>query len=491
MDTPDADVIVIGSGMGGLTAAALLVNKGLRVKVIEQNYIAGGCTTSYQRKGYWFESGATTLVGLNEHMPLHYVCNKLGIQLNTLPLDVPMVIHLANGTQVTRYQNLEQWITEAERVFGAENQRGFWQQCYRISNFVWENSLQQLSFPPANLSDLLDIAANVSLKQLRYVPYSFVTMKQLLQQHNLWNNNRFVDFVNEQLIISAQNYAAEVNVLFGAAALCYTNYTNHYIPGGNAQLVKPFVDFICEHKGELVLRERVIGVSRQKDFYLVDTNKSTYTCRKIIAAIPLNNVVDIFDEELTQSHSKKVLPPEQLYSAYQLNIAAKRVRTYKAIHQQIHLYAPLPGIDAATVFLSLSHPHDELRCKENELIASVTTHIRHPHQFKADKAAIDEAVLNLLHQKELIRKEEIIYRHSSVASDWEKWTCRKYGFVGGYPQYNNIKPWQMPEARLDKQGAYLCGDSAYPGQGIPGVTLSGIIAAHKLLKDDRRLKVTK
>ena len=122
MNTPDADVIVIGSGMGGLTAAALLAYKGLRVKVIEQNYIPGGCTTSYQRKGYWFESGATTLVGLNEHMPLHYVCQQLGIQLNTLPLDVPMVIHLADGTPVTRYQNLEQWIAEAERVFGVENQ---------------------------------------------------------------------------------------------------------------------------------------------------------------------------------------------------------------------------------------------------------------------------------------------------------------------------------------------------------------------------------
>jgi phytoene dehydrogenase-like protein len=40
----------------------------------------------------------------------------------------------------------------------------------------------------------------------------------------------------------------------------------------------------------------------------------------------------------------------------------------------------------------------------------------------------------------------------------------------------------MMNARLTK-GFYLCGDSVYPGQGIPGVALSGMIAANKLLMD--------
>jgi phytoene dehydrogenase-like protein len=46
-----------------------------------------------------------------------------------------------------------------------------------------------------------------------------------------------------------------------------------------------------------------------------------------------------------------------------------------------------------------------------------------------------------------------------------------------------IKPWQMLDARLDHHKAYMVGDTVYPGQGIPGVTLSGIIAAEKLLRD--------
>ncbi|MCR9144790.1 MAG: NAD(P)/FAD-dependent oxidoreductase [bacterium] len=51
------DVIVVGSGMGGLTAAALLSKAGKRVLVLEQHYTAGGFTHSYTRKGYEWDVG--------------------------------------------------------------------------------------------------------------------------------------------------------------------------------------------------------------------------------------------------------------------------------------------------------------------------------------------------------------------------------------------------------------------------------------------------
>jgi phytoene dehydrogenase-like protein len=34
-----------------------------------------------------------------------------------------------------------------------------------------------------------------------------------------------------------------------------------------------------------------------------------------------------------------------------------------------------------------------------------------------------------------------------------------------------------------KTTAYICGDTTYPGQGIPGAALSGIIAAEKIIAD--------
>ena len=51
------DVIVVGSGIGGLCSAALLARMGRKVCVLEQHYTAGGYTHSYERHGYEWDVG--------------------------------------------------------------------------------------------------------------------------------------------------------------------------------------------------------------------------------------------------------------------------------------------------------------------------------------------------------------------------------------------------------------------------------------------------
>lgn len=51
------DVIVVGSGMGGLAAASLLAQRGSKVLILEQNDLLGGCTQSYERRGYRWNVG--------------------------------------------------------------------------------------------------------------------------------------------------------------------------------------------------------------------------------------------------------------------------------------------------------------------------------------------------------------------------------------------------------------------------------------------------
>jgi phytoene desaturase len=50
MSSQDWDAIVIGSGLGGLTAAAYLATNGRRVLVLEQHYVAGGNAHVFRRK---------------------------------------------------------------------------------------------------------------------------------------------------------------------------------------------------------------------------------------------------------------------------------------------------------------------------------------------------------------------------------------------------------------------------------------------------------
>lgn len=53
----DVDVIVIGSGIGGLTCAGLLSRAGQRCLVLEQHYIAGGCMHMFEDHGFEFDTG--------------------------------------------------------------------------------------------------------------------------------------------------------------------------------------------------------------------------------------------------------------------------------------------------------------------------------------------------------------------------------------------------------------------------------------------------
>ena len=51
------DVIIVGAGVGGLTAASMLVKAGLRVLILERNPHPGGTAYVYHRKGFTFPMG--------------------------------------------------------------------------------------------------------------------------------------------------------------------------------------------------------------------------------------------------------------------------------------------------------------------------------------------------------------------------------------------------------------------------------------------------
>lgn len=487
MDTNQSDIVVIGAGMAGLSAAALLAAEGRKVTVLEANWLPGGCASSYPRKGRIFEAGATTLVGLGGGLPLQFVLDRLGLSLPAIHLDTPMRIHLKNGQTLTRFEDLDRWIAEAERVFGPAGQRAFWKECFGIARFVWETSLVQRAFPPRTIGDLWFAARNFRPRQIAFAALAFRSTRSLLRQHGLDQNPDFVDFVNEQLLITAQNHLDEVNVLFGATALCYTNFPNYYLPGGLIQLAEPLAQAIRDRGGDVLLRHRVQAVTQHAAGYEVASDKGTWQCRQVVFAVPANNTAELFAAALPGRRLKhKTMPSAKLRSAFQMGIVVKGPHPDTCIHHQIHLKEKLPVIGSDSIFLSMSHPADASRAEPGEWVASVSTHIFDPEKtIIEDKSVVEQAILKVLADEGFIQPDQIVFFHSSTPKSWQKWTGRKWGFVGGYPQYMRIRPWEMLEARLDRNGAYQCGDSTYPGQGIPGACLSGIVAWQKMKLDGR------
>ncbi|MBD2098370.1 FAD-dependent oxidoreductase [Trichocoleus sp. FACHB-591] len=100
-EAQDFDVIVIGSGIGGLTAAALLARYGKRVLVCESHNLPGGAAQSFTYQGFHFDAGPSFYAGLsdpNSLNPLRQVLDVLEERVEAIAYDPLGHYHLPEGT---------------------------------------------------------------------------------------------------------------------------------------------------------------------------------------------------------------------------------------------------------------------------------------------------------------------------------------------------------------------------------------------------------
>lgn len=73
------DVVIIGSGFGGLVCAHLLSQTGRSVLVLERQVQPGGCIQSYRRHNNTFDTGLHYIGGLGEGQQLNKIFSHLGL----------------------------------------------------------------------------------------------------------------------------------------------------------------------------------------------------------------------------------------------------------------------------------------------------------------------------------------------------------------------------------------------------------------------------
>ena len=77
------DVLIIGSGLGGLECAALLAKRGCKVLVLERSNQPGGCMQSFRRGGLHYDTGLHYVGGLAPGQAMHHAFAQIGL------LDLP------------------------------------------------------------------------------------------------------------------------------------------------------------------------------------------------------------------------------------------------------------------------------------------------------------------------------------------------------------------------------------------------------------------
>jgi len=76
----DFDVIIIGSGIGGLISGGILTSKGLKILMLEKNRTPGGYLSSFRRKGFLFDSALDCISGVSRGGLISRVLEELGVE---------------------------------------------------------------------------------------------------------------------------------------------------------------------------------------------------------------------------------------------------------------------------------------------------------------------------------------------------------------------------------------------------------------------------
>ncbi|MFD2533458.1 phytoene desaturase family protein [Gracilimonas halophila] len=493
----DYDAIIVGSGMGGMSAGAMLAKDGHKVLILEKAHAPGGCSSSYFRKGYVFESGATTLIGFDEDQPLWKLEHETGIQIPREEITPSMSVWI-DGEQLTRYKNREQWIMECVRVFGNEKaQRAFWEEAFKVSDLVWKVSLKNPHFPPQKLSEWGELMTNNNPLDVWVLKYAFQSVADTMKKYGV-DTHKFRRFVDEQLMITAQAKSEETPFLFGAAGLTYTNYSNFYVPGGLLEMINAIRSFIQNKGGALHTKEGVEMISREGEQFMVHTKstrkeKFTYRAPIVISNIPVWNMKDITAGEMSEYFQEEAKDFDEAWGAITLGIATDDVYPKELpLHNQIHLEDgdTIPFTDSDSIFVSMSKPGDSVRAKEGMRTLNISTHAS-PElwysmngSYETAKQQAEDFIVKVLREKlPGFADAQIEVIHTATPVTWENWVYRKKGRVGGIPQSmaRSLLKWTPHETPF--KGLYLCGDTTYPGQGIPGVTLSGINVYSRIKKN--------
>ena len=131
-------VVVIGAGISGLSAGIYAARSGFDVTILEQHNIAGGLSTSWSRKGYYFEGGMHWLTGSSPKMPLNKIWHETGALQDNNPIELRDPLYTLideNGKKLSLYRNLPQ-MRQALIEYAPEDKGMINKMCRAVKDFT-------------------------------------------------------------------------------------------------------------------------------------------------------------------------------------------------------------------------------------------------------------------------------------------------------------------------------------------------------------------
>ncbi|MEG4026792.1 MULTISPECIES: FAD-dependent oxidoreductase [unclassified Microcoleus] len=517
-------VTVIGGGIGGLTAAALLARRGYKVLVLDQAIVPGGCASTFKRKGFTFDVGATQVAGLEPGGIHHRIFSELDIELPAAtPCDPACAVFLPGETApISVWRDPQKWQEERQRQFpGSEP---FWQLLSALFKASWKFQGRDPVLPPRNLWDFWQLIQAVRPDTLITLPFTFMTVGDALRLCGLGDNLRLKTFLDLQLKLYSQVDTEETALLYAATALGVSQEPQglYHLQGSMQVLSDRLVEAIERDGGKVLLRHTVenIVTANGKAIGTVIRNQKTgevwtETADHIVANVTAQNLVKLLSSELSvgnltdnvtdnlsvkseSSDTKNQLPNQMAgykYRVDKLPPASGAFVIYLGVHESAipancppHLQF-LYDYDGEigennSLFVSVSHPGDG-RAPEGmaTIIASSFTDTRmwwNSVDYEGLKQKYTAGAIARLSEYFNLTPESIVHQEAATPRTFARYTARDKGVVGGIGQrIPTFGPFGFAN-RTPIKNLWLVGDSTHPGEGTAGVSYSALTVVRQM-----------
>jgi C-3',4' desaturase CrtD len=484
--TSTHDAVIIGGGIAGLTAAALLSHAGARVAVLEQHTIAGGCASFYQRKRYRFDVGATLVGGFGKRGVHTSIFRTLGVPIEADRIEPAMVVHLPDST-VVRYGD-ERWTAERLRVFGKQAEP-FWNAQERYADAAWDFSSHLPALPVDRASLLADIRA------LRpwHAKLAGTIGKRVADLYQHDPDRRLRTFVDAQLIITAQAAAEDVDLAYGCTALDLAREGTFHVPGGVGAIATALARSTRRAGSDVFYAARAHRIdARDETVHAVElADGRTLRTACVISALPIFDTIDLCDALQGTRIARRAAAFPQRWGAFTVycGVPAGAIPDALALHHQLVADDAIRLGETNSTFISLSAPAELGRAPAGGRAITISTH--------TDAALWERAVrdgsyasLRTEYERALLAALERVAPGAAQRADvienatpltFAHYTGRRRGLVGGLPQTPAFANLRALSHRTPVRGLFLCGDTTFPGQSSVGASLSGSAAARAAL----------
>ncbi|CAK6698712.1 carotenoid isomerase [Synechococcus sp. CCY9201] len=511
MDRPDWDVIVIGSGIGGLVTASQLAAKGARVLVLERYLIPGGSGGSFRRQGFTFDVGASMIFGFGEKGHTNLLTRALadvGERCATVPDPAQLAYHLPDGLEVAVDRNYDTFLADLTALFPHEARgiRAFYDTCWQVFRCLDAMPLLSLE-DPAYLAKVFFRAPLACLGLARWLP---VNVGDVARRHI--QDQALLKFIDMECFCWSV-MPADRTPMINAGMVFSDRHAGgiNYPRGGVGMIAEKLVAGLERHGGAIRYKARVTEVLLEGDRPNARAVGVKLASGETIQALRVVSNATRWDTFAGAPDAEGSVNQPLVDAAHTPAAEATWRRRYRPSASFLSLHL---GVEASLIPAGLHCHHllledwSQMEEEQGVIFVSIPTlldpslapegrHIVHtftpsaiehwrqlsPAAYRAKKEADAARLVQRLEAilpglAGAIRLQEI-----GTPRTHRRFLGRMGGSYGPIPALPLPGLLPMPFNRTGIGGLYCVGDSCFPGQGLNAVAFSGFACAHRIGAD--------